>query len=69
MSAHATAPVRRGRAATARERVWTRIQDQAPELADWLNECREHFGRPKQLTVEIDGEPVWPPPDRSPRRR
>lgn len=34
------------------------IQDQAPEIAEFLTECREYFGKPAAVRVVIDGEVI-----------
>ena len=34
------------------------IQDQAPEIAEFLTECREYFGKPAAVRVVINGKVI-----------
>lgn len=46
--------------AIRRKRVnaWERIQDADPILARLLVDLNKHFGKPKSILVEIDGERI-----------
>ena len=41
-----------------RQRKWARIQNEAPEIAGFLTEINQVFGKPAKVAVVIDGERV-----------
>ena len=39
-------------------RAWAEIQRDAPELASWMQAIHQTFGRPKSVSVTINGRKV-----------
>lgn len=39
-----------------KERVWDKVQNQQPEMADFLTDMGNAFGKPKAIEIKIDGE-------------
>lgn len=44
--------------ADERARAWAEIQRDAPELASWMQAVHQTFGRPKSVSVTINGRKV-----------
>lgn len=44
--------------ADERARAWAEIQRAAPELASWMQAIHQTFGRPKSVSVTINGRKV-----------
>lgn len=44
--------------ADERARAWAEIQAEAPELAGWMQAMHQTFGRPKSVSVVINGRKV-----------
>lgn len=44
--------------ADERARAWAEIQRDAPELASWMQAIHQTFGRPKSVSVTINGRKV-----------
>ena len=44
--------------ADERARAWAEIQRDAPELASWMQAINASFGRPKSVSVTINGRKV-----------
>ncbi len=45
--------------AAKRQAAWAEIQAKAPDHAQFLEQCRQAFGRPERLRVELEGRVVW----------
>lgn len=41
-----------------RQQIWSRIRTDAPEIADFLTEINQEFGKPKRVGVWIGDERV-----------
>lgn len=44
--------------ADERARVWAEIQTEAPELASWMQAIHQTFGKPKSVSVTINGRRI-----------
>lgn len=49
---------KRASQADERARAWAEIQRDAPELASWMQAIHQTFGRPKSVSVTINGRKV-----------
>ena len=45
-------------AADQRKAAWSTIQTKAPELAQFMTDFNQAFGKPAAISVEIDGEVI-----------
>lgn len=41
-----------------RKETWTRIQTEAPDIAEFMTECAKTFGKPEQVWVWIGEERI-----------